>query len=165
MSPTSFWGSKVRQFRAHRRSRISDEEQAAVRNWLSPQQLALFDQMHVADRRHGLDVVATLHDQDAADPELLLAGLLHDAGKGDTGLWPRVAFSLGQEYGTWIWRLAGILPGFGEALARLRVHADTSARLAAMAGCSPRTVELIRHQDAPQDGDAGARLRLADEAN
>jgi hypothetical protein len=165
MSPTSFWGSKVRQFRAHRGARVSVEERAVLQRWLSSEQLALFDGMHVADQRHGLDVVATLRDQGTTDHELLLAGLLHDAGKGDTGLWPRVAFSLGQEYGPWIWRLAGVLPGFRDALARLRDHADASARLAAAAGCSPRTVELIRHQDAPQDGDAGARLRLADEAN
>jgi hypothetical protein len=165
VSPTSFWGSKVRQFRAHRRARVSDAERAALGTWLSPTQLALFDSMHVADRRHGLDVVGTLRAEGQLDEDLLLAGLLHDAGKGGTGLWPRVVYSLGQEYGGWIWGLGGLLPGFGEAIARLRDHAATSARLAAAAGCSPRTVELIRHQDSPRDGDAGERLRLADEAN
>jgi hypothetical protein len=165
MSPTSFWGSKVRQFRAHRRARVSDPERAALRTWLSPDQLALFDSMHVADRRHGLDVVETLRAEGRNDDELLLAGLLHDAGKGDTGVWPRVAYSLGQEYGRSIWKVAGVVPGVSAALARLRDHAESSARMAAVAGCSPRTVELIRHQDAPQDRDAGERLRLADEAN
>ena len=165
MSPTSFWGSKVRQFGAHRRARVSPAERAALAGWLSADQLALFDSMHVADRRHGLDVTATLRHEGAIDPDLLVAGLLHDAGKGDTGLWPRVAYSLGEEYGSWVWRLAGWLPGFRVALGRLGEHAEASARLAAAAGCSPRTVELIRHQDAPRDGDAGERLRLADEAN
>ena len=165
MSPASFWGSKVRQFRAHRRARVNASERAALGAWLTPSQLALFDSMHVADRRHGLDVVATLRAEGQIDEDLLLAGLLHDAGKGDTGLWPRVAYSLGQEYGSWIWRVAGKLPGFRSALTRLQDHAEDSARLAAAAGCSPRTVELIRHQDAPRDGDAGERLRLADEAN
>jgi hypothetical protein len=37
--------------------------------------------------------------------------------------------------------------------------------MAAAAGCSVRTVELIRWQDAPRDPDAGERLRLADEAS
>jgi hypothetical protein len=165
MSPTSFWGSKVRQFRGHRSARVSEDERAALGTWLSPDQLALFDAMHVADRRHGLDVVATLRDEGATDPDLLMAGLLHDAGKGDTGLWPRVAYSLGQEYGSWVWRVAALVPGFGDALARLRDHAEASARLGAAAGCSPRTVELIRYQEAPRDGDAGELLRLADEAN
>jgi hypothetical protein len=121
--------------------------------------------MHVADRRHGLDVTATLRSEGVAEPEVLLAGLLHDAGKGDTGVWPRVAHSLGQAYGRWVWGTAGVLPGMGAALARLRAHAETSAQLAAAAGCSPRTVELIRHQDDPRDAEYGELLRLADEAN
>jgi hypothetical protein len=50
-------------------------------------------------------------------------------------------------------------------MARLRDHAEISARLAGEAGCSARTVELIRHQDAPVDPDAGRALQLADEAN
>ncbi len=86
-------------------------------------------------------------------------------GKGDTGVWPRVAYSLGERYGTWIWRAAAVVPGFGAALERLRTHAETSAVLAAAAGCSARTVELIRHQDAPDDPEFGELLRLADEAN
>jgi hypothetical protein len=44
-------------------------------------------------------------------------------------------------------------------------HAETSADLAASAGCPARTVELIRHQDAPIDPVAGRALQLADEAN
>src|SRR5687768_18522985 len=121
--------------------------------------------MHVADRRHGLDVVASLRAAGVTDDDALLAGLLHDAGKGDTGVWPRVAYTLGQAWGPWVWRLAGVLPGMLEALPRLRAHAETSARLAAAAGCSPRTVELIRNQDAPLDAEFGELLRLADEAN
>jgi hypothetical protein len=61
--------------------------------------------------------------------------------------------------------VAGRLPGWAAALERLRVHADASADLAASAGCSPRTVELIRWQEAPLDPVAGVLLRLADEAN
>jgi hypothetical protein len=121
--------------------------------------------MHLADRRHGLDVVASLRDEGVADPDVLVAGLLHDAGKGDTGVWPRVAFTLGQRYGPRVWRAASVLPGFGGALERLAAHADRSADLAAQAGCGPRTVELIRNQDAPTDPEFGEILRLADEAN
>lgn len=140
-------------------------ERAAAADWLTPSEMALFDAMHIADQRHGLDVVATLRDQGVSDRDVLAAGLLHDAGKGQTGLWPRVAFSLGQEYGRWIWGAASIVPGWSAALARLRDHAEISAGLAADAGCSPLTVELIRHQDAPRDPAFGELLRLADEAN
>jgi hypothetical protein len=140
-------------------------ERAAAAAWLTPAQLALFDTMHVADRRHGLDVVATLREGGVADRDVLIAGLLHDAGKGQTGLWPRVAFSLGQEYGRWVWRVAGVIPGWFAALARLRDHAEISARMAADAGCAPLAVELIRDQDAPRDPSFGELFRLADEAN
>jgi hypothetical protein len=133
--------------------------------WLSPAQLALFDGMHVADRRHGLDVVASLRSAGESDPEVLVAGLLHDAGKGDTGMITRVVYSLGQARITWPARALGWLPGMRVGLSRLRDHAETSARLAEQAGCSARTVELIRWQDDPRDPEAGERLRLADEAN
>jgi hypothetical protein len=144
---------------------VTPEERAALASWTTATQQALFDSMHVADRRHGLDVVASLRADGVTEPDALLAGLLHDAGKGDTGVWPRVAWSLGEAFGAWVWRVAGVLPGFGAALERLRVHAETSARLAAAAGCSARTVDLIRYQDAPRDPEFGELLRLADEAN
>ncbi len=96
---------------------------------------------------------------------MLLAGLLHDAGKGDTGVWPRVAYSLGEEYGSRVWRMSRVLPGMGASLDRLRAHAERSAVLAADVGCSERTVGLIRFQDDPRDPDFGELLRLADEAN
>ena len=165
VSSRSWWASRTRQFRTHLRAHVSPLERAALASWVTPTQLEVFDTMHVADQRHGLDVVATLRADRATDPELLLAGLLHDAGKGDTGVWPRVAFSLGQHYGPWIWRGAGIVPGWTAALGRLHDHAESSALIAAGAGCSERTVDLIRHQDAPVDPDAGRRLQLADEAN
>jgi hypothetical protein len=164
-STASWWASRTRQFRAHLRASVAPEERAALVTWIAPAQLDLFDAMHVADRRHGLDVVASLRAEGVTEPDLLVAGLLHDAGKGDTGIWPRVAYSLGSRYGAWIPGVAMVLPGFRPALERLRTHAETSAELAAVAGCSPRTVELIRNQDAPLDAEFGELLRLADEAN
>jgi hypothetical protein len=165
MSRVSWWGSKARQFRAHVRARVAPDERAGLVTWLSPSQLAMFDSMHVADRRHGLDVVATLRAQRVTEPDVLVAGLLHDAGKDQTGVWARVIFSLGQAYGRWIWGAAGVVPSLRRDLERLRTHGETSARLAAKAGCSVRTVELIRHQDQPRDTEFGEILRLADEAN
>ena len=164
-SSRSWWASKVRQFRSHLRASVGPGERAGLVTWTTSAQLALFDRMHVADQRHGLDVVASLRAEGVTEPDLLVAGLIHDAGKGQTGVLPRVAYSLGQRYGTWIWRVAAILPGFGPALARLRTHAETSAAMAAGAGCSHRTVALIRDQDAPTDPEFGELLRLTDEAN
>ncbi len=161
----AWWLIKIRQAKRHFLARVSARERDAVAAWLTPAQLALFDTMHVADRRHGLDVVAVLRAGGETDPELLLAGLLHDAGKGHTGMVPRILHALGQARITWPGRAMGLLPGMRFALQRLRDHADSSALLAEEAGCSSRTVELIRWQDAPRDPEAGERLRLADEAN
>ena len=134
--------------------------------WLTPAQLALFDGMHLADQRHGLDVIATLRAGGATDDDLLLAGLLHDCAKGPTvGVMPRVVWSLGEAWGPWVVSATRRLLGFGPALDRLRDHAELSAQMAVAAGCSARTAELIRHQADPADGAAGELLRLADEAN
>lgn len=164
-STASFWASKARQTRAHLRARVAPMERAALASWVSPAQLEVFDAMHVADRRHGLDVVASLRAAGVRDPEVLLAGLLHDAGKGDTGVGPRIAYTLGRRYGDVITRTAAVVPGWRSALRRLDEHAESSARLARAAGCSERTVDLIRHQDDPVDPDAGRALQIADEAN
>lgn len=139
-------------------------ERAALAEWLTPAQLALFDAMPLADRRHGLDVVAALRAAGIEDGEVHLAGLFHDAGKGRSiRLWHRVAWSLGERLGPWVRHLAAIRPGGGDAMTRLRDHAERSAELAAAVGCLARTVALIRG-----DGDRGgaaylAALRAADE--
>ena len=161
---SSWWAGKVRQFVRHVGGRVSEADRAALATWLSPAQLALFATMHRADQRHGLDVVADLQAAGHRDPELLLAGLLHDASKGPSvRVSHRAAWALGERYGGGIHRLAGRLPGFAAAFARIREHPERSAELALAAGCSQRTAELIRHQAAPLDPAAGEALRLADE--
>jgi hypothetical protein len=161
----AWWRSKIRQVTTHVRARVTHAERAALSDWLSTAQLALFDSMHVADRRHGLDVIASLRSEGVHDPDVLVAGLLHDGGKGNAGVIARVVYSLGQAYGEWILRVARIVPALRVELDRLAIHAETSARLALDAGCSPRTVELIRNQDQPRDPEFGALLKMADEAN
>jgi hypothetical protein len=161
-----WWGGRVRQFRRYVGGRIPDAERRDLAAWLTPAQQSLFDGMHRADQRHGLDVVAALRAEGHAEPDLLLAGLFHDAAKGpDVGLWPRVCWALGDHYGAWIVRATRPLPGFDVAFDRLRDHAEASAVLAAQAGCSAITADLIRHQSQPVDAQAGEALRLADEAN
>jgi hypothetical protein len=144
---------------------VGADERAELNGWLAPAQIALFDGMADADRRHGLDVVAHLRARGAADADLLVAGLLHDCGKGRRiRLVHRVAWSLGSRYGAWVWGAGSHLPTFRAGLASLRDHARRSAELAERAGCSTRTIELIRNQETPTD-DAGRLLLAADEAN
>ena len=161
----AWWRSKTRQFRTHVQARVSNAEKAELAGWLTDAQLRLFDAMHVADRRHGLDVVASLRAEGVDDREVLLAGLLHDCGKGDAGVISRIAHSLAQAYGGWIVRAAAVIPTLRAELRRLAVHAETSAALARDAGCSARTIELIRDQERPRDPEFGALMKMADEAN
>jgi len=132
--------------------------------WTSPAELALFDAMHVADQRHGLDVVAYLRRAGVNDRDVLAAGLLHDCAKGDTGAGPRIAWSLGEALGSWVPAAVRWLPGWSAALDRLRTHAAASADACAAAGLPAFAVELVRHQDAPVDPRFGAVFHAADEA-
>ena len=161
----TWWAAKTRRVRGYLRGRVTAGDLQLIEWLATPEQVALFKSMHRADQRHSLDVVAALHAGGVTEPDLLLAGLLHDAGKGPTGLLPRIVYSLGQAYGRWIPAIFRPLPGFGEALVRLERHPELSARLAGTAGCSARTVELIRHHVQPRDGELGWLLRRADEAN
>lgn len=146
-------------------ARVSPAERIEVATWLTPGELALFDAMPPADRRHGLDVVARLRALGAHDPDLLVAGLLHDCGKGPTVRFPhRVAWSLGERYGAWIHSAVSAVPGFGPGIERIRVHAERSADLLLAAGASERAADLARHQAAPVDPVLGELLRVADEA-
>lgn len=160
-----WWTTKIRQASRYVSGRVSDAEHDELATWLSDRQLALFDSMHRADQRHGLDVEQVLRHEGRHDPDLLLAALLHDCSKGsEVGLPHRVAWSLGERYGDGVLNVFARLPGFRTAFVRLAAHADDSADLALEAGCSQRTAELIRHQAAPLDPDAGMALQLADDA-
>jgi hypothetical protein len=165
MSRSSWWAGKARQLRVHLMARVHPEERAALAAWLRPTELALFDGMHVADRRHGLDVVAHLRRTGVRDRDVLAAGLLHDCAKGSTGAGPRVAWSLGEAFGGWVVRLASLVPGWRPALDRLANHAEMSATLLEQAGLPARAVDLVRYQSAPRDERYGPRFLAADEAS
>jgi hypothetical protein len=144
---------------------VTPRERLALAAWLRPAELALFDAMHVADRRHGLDTVSALRRAGVTDRDILAAGLLHDCAKGDTGAGPRVAWSLGEITGPWVVRLAARVPGWGPALGRLERHAEASADAVAAAGLPPRAVDLVRHQADPRDPEYGRLFHAADEAS
>ena len=164
-SSASWWASKARQFRAHLRATVAPAERAALVAWTTPAQLALFDSMHVADRRHGLDVVASLRAEGVTDPDVLLAGLLHDAGKG-----AHRRLAARRLHARRALRALDLARGRVAARVRAgaRAAADARGDLGRAGGRGrllARTVELIRHQDAPTDPEFGELLRLADEAN
>ncbi len=165
MFRTSWWGCKARQLRTHLAARVSTDERREVAAWTRPGELQLFDAMHVADRRHGLDVVAALRRAGVTDRDVLAAGLLHDCAKGDTGPGPRIAWSLGEVFGAWVPALAARLPGWRAAIDRLRDHAGASADAVAAIGLPARAVDLVRYQDQPRDPEYGRLFHAADEAS
>lgn len=142
---------------------MSAAERAEIAALLTPREMALFEAMPRADRRHGLDVAAALRRAGHGDDrELILAGILHDAGKGaSVRLWHRVAWSLGERYGRWVVKAAAVLPGARQVFDRLDAHARISAELARAAGAPARTVALIATEGDPHDPAARA-LQLAD---
>jgi predicted HD phosphohydrolase len=165
-----WWAEKIGRVIRYVRADMSPAERRQVAELLGQGELALFEAMPRADQRHGFDVATALRRAGyGADGELIVAGLLHDAGKGrSVRLWHRVAWSLGERYGSWIVRVAARVPGGRPIFERLEQHASRSAQLAHDAGATPRTVALIAAQAERHDvddlADAAARaLRLADD--
>ncbi len=162
---------RVRQFVQAVGSWFQAEEadNGTVAGYLPSEAMALFRAMPRYDRRHALRVLRTLQASGRAEPDLLAAALLHDAGKsgrqpkqhlpkwelqrriGRVRLWHRVAVVLMRA--AW----PGLLERIGKD-SRPRNwrypfyvqlhHAAIGALLAEQAGCSPGTVDLIRrHED------------------
>lgn len=160
---SSWWGHKARQAWRYLSGHVDDDERRALVAWLTVPQVRLFESMHRADQRHGLDVVRALRAAGHDDPDLLLAGLFHDAAKGPTvGFGARVGWSLGQHYGPRVRAAFEALPGYRAAFARQDGHVEASARLAREAGCSERVAVLIRAQDGDVDPASGVDPRLGE---
>ena len=158
---------RVAQFFAHVTARVTDDDEAVARSVLPPSAWALFDRMPVADRRHGLDVVARLRADGWDDPDLLAAALLHDAAKGHRlRLWHRIGGVLLETFAPRLLRrLASPAASSWRYPWHLYLHhAELSAEAAHAAGCSERTAAFIRGSPAGSDRAAADALHLADEA-
>ncbi len=152
-------------------ARVSEADLAPVRELLPPAGQQLFAAMSRGDQRHSLDVYTALADAGCRDREMLIAALLHDAGKGGG----RVRFAMRPA----IVILKRVAPGLlrrmagPSALAPVAPfqrpfrdawhHAELGAILASQAGLSPRVCELIRTHHDPH-GPAAA-LHAVDEKN
>lgn len=160
---------RVGQFVAHVRARVAPYEEAFAHRVLPPRAASAFDEMPVADRRHGLDVTARLLAEGHDSPDVLAAALLHDVAKGSRmRLWHRVAGVLLETIAPrLLGRLADPRPAsWRHGLYLYLHHARMSAEVAEAVGCSPSTVRLLRGE---ADGDREARLlralRAADDAS
>lgn len=159
---------RVRQFAAHVRARVGDEETALAHRILPRHAAPLFDGMPVGDRRHALDVVHRLLAAGHDDPDLLSAALLHDAAKGHRmRLWHRVAGVLLEALApSSLRRLASEDPGSWRHPFHLYLHhAELSAELARDAGCSDRAAAFIRGTASSADVRLERALQAADDAS
>jgi len=159
---------RVTQFVAHVRARVDPEETAFVRRTLPDAAAQLFDEMPVADRRHGLDVAERLVAAGHGDPDLLAAALLHDAAKGHRmRLWHRVAaVLLGRLTPSLLRRLASDDPSSWRHPFHLYLHHPSmSAELILRAGGSPRAAAFVRGMAVGADARLQRALTEADDAS
>ena len=157
---------RVRQFREA--SLPPDANDLALaRGCLDGELLALFAAQEPRDQRHSAGTARWLLERGhGGDRDLLVAALLHDAGKGRQRTRDRVAHVLAG----WL-RVGAAAAADGSrlemrrAIARSRAHGEIGARLLAAAGASARAVELTRLHHRPAGDDAMlALLQRADAA-
>ena len=156
---------RSRQLFGSVRPRVDEALRQLAFALLNDGQRQLFSSMTTRDQQHCLDVYNALCKGGHDDGDLLVAALLHDAGKGKIELWHRVAFVMLEATSP---RLLDrvVRPGDGdnwrEALYRCRNHPELGAELARKAGSSERVAGLIS-EHAPEDRQFAA-LKAADES-
>lgn len=152
--------------------------EAWARQWLSPVEAKVWEEMSGPDRRHGVTVArrvaAELGNADGAGVprNALAAALLHDAGKTESGLGVfgrSAATVLGLVNGRrrvadWSERRAGWLAAAG----RYAAHDEIGARLLEEAGSDPLVVAWAREHHLPErewsvEEPIGSVLKQADD--
>lgn len=166
---------RVGQFFRALTARVSDEEVRRATRALTPEARSLFRRQATQDQRHALDVYCALQQAGHEDPHLLAAALLHDAGKAAAWLpatHRSIIVLLARFAPTLLARLSRGEPRWWNHPFVIHArHSEIGARWAEEAGCSPRTIALIRrHEEGPADGSAEedrllAALQAADDAN
>jgi hypothetical protein len=143
---------RTRQFWQALRSPPFSEDSKLIHSVLAPAQVELFGKMQASEQAHSLRVLRALIHQGETHPDLLVAALLHDAGKSRVKLriWERVAIVLvkalcpgcEKRWGE------GRAEGWRRAFVVSARHPEWGAELAAGSGASPLAASLIRrHQE------------------
>jgi hypothetical protein len=170
---------RFQQFRLALTARPDPTAAQAARAALSAEQMRLFAGMQPSEQAHALGVLRRLQSQGETHPDLLVAALLHDAGKQRCPLrpWERALVVLVKALSPSLARRWGAPPASQPACAGWRrsfvvaeQHAEWGAEMALQAGSSPLSAALIRRhqQPAPAQSDQLEdrllrRLQLADD--
>ena len=131
---------------------------------LSPFQMVLFSGMQPSEQAHALRMLEALQAQGETDPDLLVAALLHDAGKQrcPLRLWERVVIVLVQAASPslvrrWGEPSASGCRGWRKPFSVAAQHAEWGAVLSLEAGASALTAALIRRHPQPAPADSTLR--------
>ena len=149
------WSHRFRQFLM--RTRVSDAAVArrTAKEVLPKAAYRLFEKMSPGDQTHGLCVLRALGGEETASPDVAQAALLHDVGKvaGRLSLPFRVLVVFLEWVGRGLLeRLASAEPTSWRYPFYVHVHhAELGASRCREAGCSPLTVDLVRHHERPVD--------------
>jgi hypothetical protein len=143
---------RARQFWNALRSEPSQQDLDEVRAILNPGEMELFEQMQPSEQVHSIAVMRRLQVQAEVEQDLVVAALLHDAGKSLCPLhvWERVMIVLvGALSPARLARWGSGEPhGWRRPFVVAMQHPAWGADLAARHGASPLAVELIRqHQN------------------
>ncbi len=142
------------------------DDLALAREFLGGELLVVFDAQEPRDQRHSAGTARWLIEHGhASDHDLLVAALLHDAGKGTQRTRDRVVHVLTEWLPEPLVAAEASRFEMRRALARSRAHSERGAELLVAAGASPRVVELTRLHHRPAGRDAMlALLQRADAA-
>jgi putative nucleotidyltransferase with HDIG domain len=147
------WQYRVRQFSKALREGRDLVPRAVLDRHLHEDGIRLFRSMSGRDQVHSIRTAELVAQRAPDDEEMIVAALLHDAGKGRQTLWQRAIYVLALGVApSWLHSFAR--PGRDTlgALYRSLRHPILGAELAAAAGCSERVCSLIaRHHSIDHD--------------
>ena len=116
---------------------LLSSEIAAIDDWLSTEESAVFYSQSVVDQRHGYHAALSVIAAGVGDTTTIRAALLHDIGKRDA----RIGI-LGRS-------IASLLIGLGwpmtKRMALYRDHGESGSRELAELGCEPLVIEFALH--------------------
>lgn len=148
-------GYRARQFQHALTATPAPQDCQEIEIFLPPALLILFKAMKPDEQAHSISIYHSIKEKGIADPDLLVAALLHDAGKNrlPLRLWERVYIVLAKALAPDLVEncgqaaVPGRLPFWQRALAVAVQHPEWGAQMADDAGASNLTIDLIRcHQ-------------------
>lgn len=144
---------RLRQFLRALEEQRAPVERGFVEAYLDERGRRLFYAMPPRDRVHAARTARLLLHAEGSDRDLVIAGLLHDVGKGEQQLWHRAGYVLlNATAPALLQRIARPGGDWRGAICRLRDHARRGAEMARSLGYGENVYRLIaRHHSAAND--------------